>query len=660
MKKSKIKFYLDIIIPDFILKNYFVNNFFRLFLGYYKRKIKRLVFQEDNSSFLKRLEKKIPVNVSLNNISKKENNDIINQADEILIGNYSFLGVSKLDFENINWHIDYNSSFEWPPFKYYKKYIQVDLDNNADVKVPRELSRSHHILKVALAFNLTKDKKYSDFVIDQMTDWINENPLMYSINWGCSMDVAIRAVNWIWSLALITKSNINSLKLNNIRVSLYEHGWFIYRNLEGNCLSYNNNHYLSNLSGLIFIGSIFNDDNESKKWINYAKYCFYREIRIQILPSGMSYERSFHYHRLVLELILWPTVLLKNNKETIPQDIWTNLENMFGFLLKTCKPNGSIPNIGDQDNGRFLPFGTENINDFKYLFSIGSHLFERSDMIEFNNGYNIYCSQLLLNRANINNIEIQKQTNHRGYLLSDAGFYAFKNKKNYLIFNIQSTGGYIDSFNSSIHTHADLFSFELFINNNDFIIDSGTYAYTSSKKNRNIFRGTRMHNTVFVDNTNQEDLNENVLFEMTNNSKVSVNSFYENEKSIFISATHSSYEKLKNPVYHERSIEYFQDQDEWEIKDNLIGEGAHKFEILFNFAENIGLDIVNENSVKAYANDFNAIISFESISDFKIIKENSIISKSYGELTKSKLIVIESNSSCPFMLKTKIKSRNEK
>ena len=251
MMKGKIRFYLNILTPDFILKNYFVNNFFRLFLGLYKRKIKRIVSKENNSTFLKRLKKNIPAIISLNDISDKETNDIINQANEILKGNYSFLGVTKVDFNNINWHIDYNSSFVWPPFKYYKKYIQVDLDNNADVKVPRELSRSHHILKVAVAYNLTKNKKYSDFVVEQITDWINENPLMYSINWGCSMDVSIRAVNWIWSLALIIESDINNLKLNNIRISLYEHGWFIYRNLEGNCLSYNNNHYLSNLSGLI-------------------------------------------------------------------------------------------------------------------------------------------------------------------------------------------------------------------------------------------------------------------------------------------------------------------------------------------------------------------------------------------------------------------------
>ena len=130
---------------------------------------------------------------------------------------------------------------------------------------------------------------------------------MYSINWGCSMDISIRAINWMWALSLISESyNKNDEKLlKKINTSLYEHGWFIYRNLDGNIFNYNNNHYLSNLSGLIFIGEVFQDDHEAKKWTKYAKYSFFREIRLQILPSGMSFERSFHYNRLVLEIIIF-------------------------------------------------------------------------------------------------------------------------------------------------------------------------------------------------------------------------------------------------------------------------------------------------------------------------------------------------------------------
>ena len=62
-----------------------------------------------------------------------------------------------------------------------------------------------------------------------MNNWIDENPLMYSINWGCTMDVAIRAVNWIWTLGLIIGSKeLDNKTIEKIKVSLYQHGWFIF------------------------------------------------------------------------------------------------------------------------------------------------------------------------------------------------------------------------------------------------------------------------------------------------------------------------------------------------------------------------------------------------------------------------------------------------
>ena len=70
----------------------------------------------------------------------------------------------------------------------------------------------------------------------------------------------------------------------------------------------------------------------------------------------MSFERSFHYNRLVLEIINWSFIFLNHNNHKVPQDISTILENMYNFLYITIKPDSSVPNIGDQDNGRLLPF----------------------------------------------------------------------------------------------------------------------------------------------------------------------------------------------------------------------------------------------------------------------------------------------------------------
>ena len=158
--------------------------------------------------------------------------------------------------------------------------------------MPRELSRSHHLLHVALAYNLTKREEFADFLITQIINWIDENPLMYSINWGCAMDVSIRAVNWIWCLGLLSDYDWGKYdkELSQIEESLFQHGWFIFRNLEGSIFNYTNNHYISNLSGLIFLGQLFNSTRDGKKWLDYGRSSFYREIRIQIIIVYLQQE----------------------------------------------------------------------------------------------------------------------------------------------------------------------------------------------------------------------------------------------------------------------------------------------------------------------------------------------------------------------------------
>ena len=116
----------------------------------------------------------------------------------------------------------------------------------------------------------------------------------------------------------------------------------------------------------------------------------------------MSYERSTNYNRLVLELILVPVLLLKRKGMRFHDDIWYRLEKMFEFIMYSLKPDGKSPIIGDQDNGRLLPFGTEELNDFRYLMSLGALLFNRSDFKHYGNGFNIYCS-ILGGRAHLRN-----------------------------------------------------------------------------------------------------------------------------------------------------------------------------------------------------------------------------------------------------------------
>ncbi len=561
---------------------------------------------------------------------ESERGSIIRSADKTVNGIYNLLGSDDVLISPVQWHTDFKTGFTWTPGTYYRNYRQEDIDTDSDVKVPRELSRSHHLLKLGLAYRLTKNQVYADVCVAQVLNWIDENPLMYSINWGCTMDVAIRAVNWIWALGLISGSDaLDGTTIEKIKTSLYQHGWFIWRNPE-KAPYYNGNHYLADLSGQIILGLLFRDLPEPGKWLQKGKEELFREIRIEILPSGMSYERSTNYNRLVLELILVPVLLLKKRRYEIPQDVWYRIEKMFDFIMCSLKPDGTSPIIGDQDNGRLLPLNRQETIDFRYLLSLGALLFSRSDLKYHGEGFNIFCSIFGGQGANEEWQSIPDLKYDLGSMaFPDVGLYLMRKNQDYLIFNATGRGLYPETIAGS-HTHSDLFSFELFTYGKSFLVDPGSYVYTANADQRMLFRSTKMHNTVTVDGESQDLLLREHIWSYNRNAIPQVLSWTSNEDHDKITAVHNGYLRLPEPVQHERTIIFNKTDCTWIIKDRITGCGQHTLEWFFHF--DVGIDfIINENIVETKCKDEkNIMMIFEPVNGLQLRKERSYISKSYG------------------------------
>lgn len=587
-------------------------------------------------------------------IDKTERDYIIRSAEKTVNGIYNLLGSGDVEINPIEWHSDFKTGFRWPPGKFFRNYDQENIESDSDVKIPRELSRSHHLLKLALAYRLTQDNKYSKICVDQIKNWINANPLMFSINWGCTMDVSIRAVNWIYALALISDSKeLDSKTTEIIKGSLYQHGWYIWRNPE-KALFNNSNHYLADLTGQILLGLLFSDIDEPSRWLSKGKEELFREIRMEILPSGMSYERSMSYNRLVLELIMVPILLLKRNYDEIPSDIWYRLEKMFEFLMLSIKPNGTIPIIGDQDNGRLLPFNSEETINFRYLISLGALLFLRPDLKHYGEGFNIFCSIFgghgaLTRWQSIP--DIQPVLGSQAF--QDVGLYIMKHKNNYLIFNATGRGLYPELRPGS-HTHSDLLSFELYTQDKSFLIDPGCYVYTADPDQRMLFRSTKMHNTVVVDDQSQDMLHREMIWDYQRDAIPEVLRWESNDILDVVKAFHDGYSRLPEPVKHYRTITFDKTNLLWEIKDVIRGEGFHKVECFFHFDAGIDFEI-NGNVVETTCkDDKNIILVFELKQGLTLRKENSFVSKSYGIKENGNVLIAMIKSEVPVELNIKI------
>jgi len=113
-------------------------------------------------------------------------------------------------YKPIDWHRDFKSGFRWRE-ETWRGDIRYGHIPGADIKVPWELARMHHLITLAWGFGLAgsgeegfaSPSEYWAEIRNQILDFIANNPPRFGVNWQCPMDVAIRAANWLVACDLL-------------------------------------------------------------------------------------------------------------------------------------------------------------------------------------------------------------------------------------------------------------------------------------------------------------------------------------------------------------------------------------------------------------------------------------------------------------------------
>lgn len=525
----------------------------------------------------------------LKKISSEAPDLLVAEADRNCAHIFDLLGSGPSPLgEKIDWHVDFKTGYRWNPKTYYKRIQPAPYPGGYDIKVPWELSRCQHFVRLGQAYWITNDEKYTREFIVQVTDWIESNPWPWGVNWTSTMDVAIRVVNWIWAYHFFKGSpSLSDEFLFTFYNSLLVHGCHIRSNLENKGVV-TNNHYLADLVGLIYLGILCPEFKYAVEWRKFGLREIWREILKQVYDDGVTFEASIPYHRLTTELLLSPILLCRLNGIPIPNDVMVCLEKMLEFVMYYTKPDGTIPVIGDADNGRIYRLRVWNPSerewlDHRYLLAIGAVLFVRDDFTRNSGDQWQEALWLLGNSEQRFKIQMKIQSSLPEDLTSkcfpNGGFYVMRSSDSFLLLNC----GLVGQNGNGGHAHNDILSFEMYSKGSTFLVDPGNYVYTENWQARNEFRSTAYHNTITVNGADINPINERLLFQLKQTATPKVNSWISTNEYDLLDCEHDGFCRLDSKVTHRRMIYFAKLEGVWLILDRLIGQSEYRIDLYFHF-----------------------------------------------------------------------------
>jgi len=507
-----------------------------------------------------------------------------------------------------NWRKD-PASGKISPLQYYGKIKRQDFKTNGDVKYLSELSRMEFLPFWAFQYVCTSDEYYRKKITEIITVWNVQNPYLKSIHWTSGIEVAIRSVNLIYTLIILTRFEKPSEKIKT------EICWQITRNYEFlkkhlSKFSSANNHRMAELMGLNVIASCFSvKEKEVKKWQNL----FFTEVKNQINPDGVHNELCSQYHAEVLDQILITQEFLKARDVEIPNQVSELNKKMFEFNQQIVSAKSETI-FGDNDEGSVLnPYFDTEFNLFQSQLASANYLFktkyQSTGKTDFRN-YLIFGKALKIEE----NKPLLKDQVFEG---SGYGFFYDPENGAKLSFDVGKMGDSI----SAAHAHSDIFHFNFSKNGVPFFVDPGTFQYHS--KNlfwRNYFRSISAHSTISINQNQHAKMNGRMSWWKM--PDVKIESVEINENRSICKAVSDAFKN--DGVTHRRQFIVDKKRKKVSIEDVLISENNTKHQLDFYLQLHLKVKIIKEGKTWKLKNENETVLLQNELFDqAQLISGNS-------------------------------------
>ena len=514
------------------------------------------------------------------------------RADRAVDGVFDLLGHERVSFGTpIDWHRDPSTGTRAPQ-RHWSRIDYLDRAVVGDYKLLWEVNRHQHFVTLGQAYAYSRDSRYARAFASQLAGWIAANPPRIGVNWASSLEVAYRAISWVWALQLFVEAPeltdellltaLESLRLHAAHVERYLSTYYS-----------PNTHLTGEALGLLYLGTALPLFAAADRWRNTGWGILREQLFRQVRPDGTYFEQALYYHRYTADIFHHALLLAEANGWPRDAAMRERVERLDEFLVHAAHPDGTVPLLGDDDGGRLLRLDGLPTRDARPTLATGAVLFGRSDLRFRGEDAVEECLWLLGETATPTLAATRPAPpTETSRAFRDGGFYVMRDG-----WERGGTWALVDGgphgWLNCGHAHADALALELAAGGRLVLCDSGTFSYTGVERDE--FRATSSHNTATVDGASSSLIAGQ--FHWRHIARTTVHEWSTSLAADVWRASHDGYRRLPDPAVHERTI-LFLHRRYVVVVDAITAQGSHQCTLHWHLAPDLGVRAVGPTAAQ--------------------------------------------------------------
>lgn len=568
---------------------------------------------------------------------------VLARAARVLAGQFDLLGYKGLSYgAPIDWQRDPVHDRSAAHAAHWSRIPYLDATAVGDHKVTWEVNRQQYLVTLGQAYWYTRDDCYARAFAEHVSAWMDANPPKRGINWASSLEVAFRAMSWVWALHFFRDAEALTPALY-ARVLGYLH--IHARHLERYLSTYfsPNTHITGEGLGLVFVGALVPELAGAQRWRQLGLDVLATWLPRQVRADGGYFEQALQYHRYTTEFTLQLLLLDERHDWGFRARLRPVLLRLLDYMQAITRPDGTIPLIGDDDGGKLVDLDGQPPDDVRAVFAqaaawLGSAEFAYA--ATEGSAPRAAALWLLGPRAADRLATLTpRPPNGLSRAFRDTGTFVLRDgwgrDAMYVAFDCGPHG----AINAG-HAHADVLALVASAYGRNLLVDSGTFSYPGPE--RNAFRGAVAHNALLVDGEGSS-VPAADAFQWRTTAHGRLLAWVEGPDFTYVEGTHDGFARLPDPVTHRRGL-LFVPRLGWIVRDRIDATEEHAVDVHWHLAPGLTLGASNTNQTRVLdeaGRTVALVATFPTDGAPALRAEAAWISPRYGARLEARRLVVE-------------------